>query len=195
MANDIKLAVFASGNGTNFAALLDAIAGQQLPCQIVYLVVDKQGIGAINIANAHHIPVLFVDYKQAETREAAEAPIIEQLQAAGVKGVLMAGFMRLITNHLLEAFPQKIINIHPALLPSFPGIHGIKDAFDYGVKITGVTVHYVDEEMDSGKIIDQATVRLEANETLASLEEKIHDVEHHLYPTVLAQLLKDEVFN
>ncbi|RRG18406.1 phosphoribosylglycinamide formyltransferase [Weissella viridescens] len=195
MANDVRLAVFASGHGTNFAAILDAIQAQGLSCQIVRLVVDKANAGALAIANAHHIPTLVVNYKAAGSRQAVEQQIIDQLTADGAQGILLAGYMRIITPTLLQAFPQKVINIHPALLPSFPGTHGIEDAFHYGVKITGVTVHFVDEGTDTGQIIDQQAVHIADDDTLESLEAKIHDVEHHLYPTVLAQLLKEEVFN
>lgn len=195
MANDVRLAVFASGHGTNFDAILDAIQTQSLSCQIVRLVVDKANAGALAIAEAHNIPTLVVNYKAAGSREVVEQEIITQLKDDGVQGILLAGYMRIITPKLLQAFPQKIVNIHPALLPSFPGTHGIEDAFNYGVKVTGVTVHFVDEGTDTGQIIDQQAVRVTNDDTLASLETKIHDVEHHLYPAVLAQLLKEEVFN
>ncbi|WP_275527742.1 formyltransferase family protein, partial [Oenococcus oeni] len=109
-------------------------------------------------------------------------------------GILLAGFMRVIGPDLLLAFPNRIINIHPALLPSFPGRHGIEDAFEYGVKVTGVTIHYVDNGVDSGEIIAQAPVRIKESDNLESLEKRIHRLEYRLYPQTLRQLIKKGVF-
>ncbi|MBM7617492.1 phosphoribosylglycinamide formyltransferase-1 [Weissella uvarum] len=195
MAITTKLAVFASGTGTNFKALLTQIQAQALPAQIVRLVVDHKHAGAIDIAKAANIPVTVVNYQKMGGREQVEIQLCEQLAKDGVQGILLAGYMRILSPIILEAYPQKIINLHPALLPSFPGAHAIEDAFAYGVKITGVTVHYVDEGTDTGKIIDQAAVPILVNDTLATLTKRIHETEHQLYPHVLAQLLKEEVFN
>ncbi len=190
-----RLAIFASGHGTNFEALQTAMMARKLDAEFVQLIVDHANIGAIALAEKFGIPYRVMSYKAFENRQAAEVSIVETLTAARVDGIILAGYMRLLTPTLLEAFPNKVINIHPALLPSFPGTHAIEDAFNYGVKITGVTVHYVDAGMDTGKIIAQAPVAVMVDDTLASLETKIHDVEHQLYPDTLEWLLKEGVFN
>lgn len=187
-----KLAIFASGTGTNFVALADAIADQQLPAQVVLLVVDHLDIAVIDRARERQIPVFYLDYKSYANKQAAELALVAELQATGVELILLAGYMRILTTTLLSAYPNRVINIHPAWLPNFPGRHGILDAFNAGVTETGVTVHYVDDGIDTGQIIKQVAVPIEPHEDLATLENRIHAVEHELYPTVLAQLITTE---
>ena len=117
--------------------------------------------------------------------KAADQMIVDTLKASGVEYVVMAGYMRMVTSVLLDAFPNRILNLHPALLPSFKGAHAIQDAFDAGVKVTGVTVHFANEEYDKGPIIAQRAVTVRETDTVESLEERIHDVEHEIYPQVL----------
>jgi phosphoribosylglycinamide formyltransferase-1 len=191
----VKIAVFVSGRGTNFSAIQQAIQTQQLPIQIVRLMTDQAQAGAIAIADEFGIPVSVFRYADYEDRTAVEAAMIQQLQADGVQGIVLAGYMRLLTPVLLNAYPRKIINIHPALLPSFPGVHGIEDAYNYGVKITGVTVHFVDAGMDTGQIIAQQAVLIDSTDSLATVEAKIHAAEHILYPKTLHDLVKQGVFN
>lgn len=187
-----KLAVFASGNGTNFVAIADAINDGKLAAEIKVIVVDKQRAPVIEHAKQRGIPVYYLDYKAFATKELAEMALIPVLQAAGVDLIVLAGFMRIITKQLLAAYPNKIINIHPSLLPAFPGRHGIDDAFNAGVSQTGVTIHYVDSGIDSGQIIQQVVVPILPNDTLASLETKIHTAEHQVYPQAINTLINTE---
>ncbi len=189
-----RLAVMASGNGTNFAALLAYIKQAKLPVEIVRLVVDHDDVKVIDLAKEAQVPVFTINYKDYPNRETAEKQILQQLADDEIDGILLAGYMRILTPQFVKAYPQKIINIHPALLPSFPGRHGIDDAYNYGVKVTGVTIHFVNDGVDSGKIIAQEPVRIEDDDSLDSLEAKIHTVEHKLYPKTLQKLIKEGVF-
>ncbi|MEN3240665.1 phosphoribosylglycinamide formyltransferase [Fructilactobacillus sanfranciscensis] len=189
-----RLAVMASGNGTNFAALLAYIKQAKLPVEIVRLVVDHDDVKVIDLAKEAQVPVFTINYKDYPNRETAEKQILQQLADDEIDGILLAGYMRILTPQFVKVYPQKIINIHPALLPSFPGRHGIDDAYNYGVKVTGVTIHFVNDGVDSGKIIAQEPVRIEDDDSLDSLEAKIHAVEHKLYPKTLQKLIKEGVF-
>lgn len=189
-----RLAVMASGNGTNFAALLAYIKQAKLPVEIVRLVVDHDDVKVIDLAKEAQVPVFTINYKDYPNRETAEKQILQQLADDEIDGILLAGYMRILTPQFVKVYPQKIINIHPALLPSFPGRHGIDDAYNYGVKVTGVTIHFVNDGVDSGKIIAQEPVRIEDDDSLDSLEAKIHTVEHKLYPKTLQKLIKEGVF-
>ncbi|SYW07157.1 phosphoribosylglycinamide formyltransferase [Oenococcus oeni] len=192
--NPIKLAVFASGNGTNFTALVNYVKKQLPNVEIVRLIVDHKNAFVIQRAKKFGIPSTYINYRKFIDKSDAETKIIGCLKEDQVSGILLAGFMRIIGPDLLLAFPNRIINIHPALLPSFPGRHGIEDAFEYGVKVTGVTIHYVDNGVDSGEIIAQAPVRIKESDNLKSLEKRIHRLEHRLYPQTLRQLIKKGVF-
>ena len=189
-----RLAVMASGNGTNFAALLAYIKQAKLPVEIVRLVVDHDDVKVIDLAKEAQVPVFTINYKDYPNRETAEKQILQQLADDEIDGILLAGYMRILTPQFVKVYPQKIINIPPALLPSFPGRHGIDDAYNYGVKVTGVTIHFVNDGVDSGKIIAQEPVRIEDDDSLDSLEAKIHAVEHKLYPKTLQKLIKEGVF-
>ncbi|MFD1421131.1 phosphoribosylglycinamide formyltransferase [Lactiplantibacillus songbeiensis] len=186
-----KLAVFASGNGTNFTALQQAIATRSLPAKIVLLVCDHEDAPVLKRAQAVNIPVLVVNFKHYANKAAAEAIILTALQAHQVEVVLLAGYMRIIGPTLLAAYPHHIINLHPALLPKFPGRHGIEDAFAAGVTETGVTIHYIDAGIDTGQIIAQRTVPVEAADTVETLATRIHQVEHQFYPDVLQSLINE----
>lgn len=189
-----RLAVFASGTGTNFSALQEAIVNQDLPAEIVLVVVDHQDAPVIQRAAKWAIPVFKVRYPSYENKAAAEQAIVAELQEHQVDGILLAGYMRILTETLLCAFPQKIVNLHPALLPKFPGRHSILDAYEAGVGETGVTVHFIDNGIDTGPAIAQQAVPRMPEDSLADLTERIHAVEHELYPAVLADLLEKGVF-
>lgn len=194
MVKKVRLAVFASGTGTNFQALHDAILQRQLNAEIVRLIVDKSTAGALNLAKLFGVPATVIKYSDYDTKSLAEQVILEQLIKDDVNGILLAGYMRILTPKLIDAYPGKIINLHPAMLPQFPGRHSILDAYEAGVGETGVTVHFVDSGVDTGTIIDQQSVPRLPEDTLLALETRIHNVEHVLYPNTLEQLLNKGVF-
>lgn len=180
----LKIGVLLSGGGTNLQAIIDA-AADGLPVEIVKVVSSRPDAYGIERAKAAGIPVTALNRGVYEDRAAADQLIVDELQAVGAEYVIMAGYMRMVTPVMLNAFPDRVVNLHPALLPSFKGAHAIDDAFNAGVKVTGVTVHFANEEYDKGPIIAQEPVRIEEDDTLESLEAKIHAVEHELYPRVL----------
>nr|WP_282571211.1 phosphoribosylglycinamide formyltransferase [Apilactobacillus kunkeei] len=185
----LPVAIFASGNGTNF----DAIAEAELPINIRLLVCDHHDAYVVQRAKRKGIDVLIEELHKGEKRSIREGRILEALKEQGVKVIILAGYMRIVGDTLLKAFPNKIINIHPALLPSFPGKQGILDAYNAGVNKTGVTIHFVDSGIDSGQIIAQEEVFRKEGDSLADLENRIHDVEHQLYPRTILQLIKKGV--
>ena len=187
-----KIAVFASGSGTNFQAILDAIQVGKLDAQIELLVCDKLGATCIERAEKANIPTFVFTAKNFDSKEAYEKEILQQLNKYNVEFIILAGYMRLFGHTLLSAFEGKVVNIHPSLLPAFPGKDAIGQALAAKVAKSGVTVHYVDEGMDTGPIIEQQEVVLDEQETLESLQEKIHAVEHILYPAVLQRLFQKE---
>jgi phosphoribosylglycinamide formyltransferase 1 len=191
-----KIAVFASGNGSNFQAIIDVVQTGELKADIALLVCDKPGAFAVERANAAHIPTFSFNPKDYSSKEAYEKVITEQLTSYGVEFIVLAGYMRLIGPTLLGEYSGRIVNIHPSLLPAFPGKDAIGQALDAKVKWTGVTIHYVDEGMDTGPIIVQERVGISDNETRESLEQKIQYIEHKLYPSILQMLLmRGEVTN
>ncbi len=191
-----KIAVFASGNGSNFQAIIDVVQTGELKAEIALLVCDKPGAFAVERANAAHIPTFSFNPKEYSSKEAYEKVITEQLTSSGVEFIVLAGYMRLIGPTLLGEYSGRIINIHPSLLPAFPGKDAIGQALDAKVKWTGVTIHYVDEGMDTGPIIVQERVGISDKETRESLQRKIQYIEHKLYPSILQMLLmRGEVTN
>lgn len=184
-----KIAVFASGSGTNFQAIIDATEAGELNAEIVLLICDKPDAFAIQRARQNNIEVFQFSAKNYINKQAFETEIKEKLNDLQVEWIVLAGYMRLIGEVLLTAFDGRIINIHPSLLPAFPGKDAILQAFQARVKITGVTVHYVDEGMDTGPIIDQAPVHIEESDTIETLRTKIQKVEHRLYTEVLKKLI------
>jgi phosphoribosylglycinamide formyltransferase-1 len=181
----MNIAVFASGRGTNFAAIIRAVKKGAIKANLALLVCDQPGAGAIARAKRAGVKVALVKREGFATKKDFEAKIIQHLEENKIDLIVLAGYMRIVGAELLAKYRGRILNIHPALLPSFKGTKGIKDAFDYGVKVTGVTVHFVDEEMDAGPIILQAAVKIEEDDTLASLEKKIHKIEHKIYPEAI----------
>jgi len=185
------IAIFASGNGSNFEAIVTAVKTGELNANIALLLCDKPGARVISRAEAHGIPVFAFSPKSYPSKEAYETEIRTLLQERNVDFIILAGYMRLIGHTLLDAYLNRIINIHPSLLPLFPGVNAIEQAYESGVCETGVTVHYVDEGMDTGPIIAQCTVAIEKADTLESLKQRIHQVEHMLYIQTLRDLFQD----
>ncbi len=178
----MRVAVFASGSGTNLQAIIDA---EIQTIQIVLVFTNNPDAYATQRARNHNISVEVIDHKNYQTREEYEKNIIKTLEPYNLDLIILAGFMRILSPVFVRAYKNKIVNIHPALLPSFPGIHSAKQALEYGVKYTGVTVHFVDEGVDTGPIIVQSLVEIEDRDTEESLLEKIHEVEHRIYPQAL----------
>ncbi len=180
-----NIAVFASGRGTNFAAIIRAVKRRVIKANLSLLVCDQPAALAIRRAKAAGIAVALVERKGFAGKQEFEAKIIERLRKDKIDLIVLAGFMRMLSPQFVRTFKGRIINIHPALLPSFKGTEGIKDAFAYGAKMTGVTVHFVDEQMDHGPIILQQALPIKENDTLVSLEKKIHVIEHIAYPRAI----------
>ena len=189
----LKVGVLLSGSGTNLQAIIDAVDGQGLLVEIVQVVSSRPDAYGIERARAVGIPTLVLNREAYADPEAADARIVETLREVGAEYVVMAGYMRKVTSVMLEAFPNRVLNLHPALLPSFKGAHAIKDAFEAGVKVTGVTVHFANEDYDKGPIVAQEPVRVLEGDTLESLEARIHEVEHELYPRVLGLIADGRV--
>ena len=176
----LKLAVLASGSGTNFQAMVDAVRRGALDADIRLVICNRPGAKVI-------------DHKLWPSREAYDLAVADAILKSGADTVALAGYMRMLTAGFLNAFPHRVVNVHPALLPSFPGIHGAADAQAWGVKITGCTVHLVDEIMDHGEVIIQAAVPAIAGEPLDDLQSRIHAQEHRIYPQALQWLAEDRI--
>ena len=189
-----KIAIFASGEGTNFTALCQAFDYEKMPVKVTLLVCDHQNVNVLQRAKQEQVPSLVVNFKDYADKAAAEAAIIKKLAAEQIDFILLAGYMRIVGPTLLAAYAGKIINIHPALLPHFPGRHGIEDAYQAGVSETGVTIHWVDEGIDSGQIIAQHKVPIYKTDKLADLEQRIHQTEHTFYPSIVKELLEKGEF-
>lgn len=180
-----KIAVFASGFGSNLQALIDFNEKSDLGGDISLTFSNNGDAFALKRSKKHNIKTVFIDPGEYPNREEFEKDILKVLDECKIDLIVLAGYMFLLTPLLINTYKDRILNIHPALLPSFKGTHGIKDAYDYGVKISGVTVHFVDEELDNGPIIMQAPVFIDKKDSLERFEEKIHKVEHKIYPQVV----------
>lgn len=189
----IKLGVLISGSGTNLQALIDAIAAGRLDASIGLVVSSRPSAYGLKRAEAAGIQTLTLSKEIYADPMVADEIIASELRRAGVDYVLMAGYMRMVHDPILAAFPNRVVNIHPALLPSFKGAHAIQDAFDYGVKVTGVTVHFANSDYDCGPIIAQRPVEIGEGWTVEQLEARIHEVEHELYPRVVQLLAEGRV--
>ena len=185
-----RLAVLVSGRGTNLQAILDAAARGSLQMEVVGVFSDQPEPYAFQRAKERGIPTVFVDPALYPDREEYDAALAREVGACRPDSVALAGFMRILTTAFLDAFPGKVVNIHPALLPAFPGLGGQCQAIDYGVRYSGCTVHFVDVEMDSGPIILQSVVPVYQNDTTETLTERILSKEHLTYPAAL-QLLAE----
>lgn len=184
----MNLAVFCSGNGSNFQALIGSVRSGRLRARIAVMVCDNPKAHAIRRAVQAGVPVCVLSPKLFATREAHERVIVGILKTQKVDWIALAGYMRILTPYFIRAYRGRIVNIHPSYLPDFKGAHAIRDAYEAGVKRTGVTVHWVTEKLDSGRPILRERVPVRPGDTLAQLEKRIHAVEHRLYPQALAFL-------
>jgi len=173
-----RLGVLVSGNGSNLQALIDATATGVIPGQIAVVISNVPGVRALQRAEAAGIAAIALSHKQYASRRQFDAAVVEELRRYDVEWVVFAGFMRLVTPVLIDAFENRIINIHPSLLPAFPGVDAGRQALEYGVKVTGCTVHLVTQDMDSGPIIAQTPVVVEDDDTVDSLMQRMHAAEH-----------------
>ncbi|KPK98280.1 MAG: phosphoribosylglycinamide formyltransferase [Omnitrophica WOR_2 bacterium SM23_72] len=186
----MNIAVFASGRGSNFSAIVRAVKKGKIKASLALLICDQPKAGVISRAKRAGVKVALVERRGFSSKEDFETRIIEILEENKIELVVLAGFMRILSAAFVARYKGRIINVHPALLPSFKGAHGIKEAFDFGVKVTGVTVHFVDEEMDHGPIILQKAVSIEEDDTLETLEKKIHKIEHVIYPEAIKLIVE-----
>ena len=181
-----RLGILASGSGTNMAAIATAIAAGHLHGEIAVVIYNNPDAGVVAKAAAHGIPTVLHNHRHYPSREALDAALVATLRHYGVEWVVMAGWMRRVTAVLIDAFPQRMVNIHPSLLPSFPGVRAVEQALQAGVAIAGCTVHFVELAVDSGPIILQAAVPVLPGDTAASLQARIQQQEHIIYPAAIA---------
>jgi phosphoribosylglycinamide formyltransferase-1 len=186
----LRLGVLGSGRGSNMQAIQDAIEAGRLPARIVCVISDVADAFILERARRAHIPAFFINPAPFRTKLDGEAEqrVLTCLYEHGVEAVLLAGFMRMVKSGLLRAYPHRVLNIHPALLPAFPGLEAWRQALDYGVKVTGCTVHFVDEGMDTGPIIAQRAVPVLDHDTPETLHARIQEAEHELYPEAVRWL-------
>jgi phosphoribosylglycinamide formyltransferase 1 len=190
-----RIGVLGSGKGSNFVAIADACRAGRIPAEVSIVLSDVAEAGILDRANEREVPARFVPPGQFRTKldEEAERSSIKALRDASVDLVVLAGFMRVLKGEFLRAFEGQIVNIHPSLLPSFPGLEAWKQALDYGVKVTGCTVHFVDAGVDSGPVIGQQTVPVFDADTAQSLHQRIHAAEHELYPKCVAAIARGDI--
>ena len=189
----IKLGVLLSGSGTNLQAIIDRIAEGTLDATIELVISSRASAYGLKRAEAAGIQTMTLSKELYADPMAADEVIATMLRRAGVDYVIMAGYMRMVHEPILAAFPNRVVNLHPALLPSFKGAHAIQDAYDYGVKVTGVTVHFADDKYDCGPIIAQQALAVEEGWTVDELEAHIHEIEHVLYPDTIQLLAEGRV--
>jgi len=190
-----RIGVLGSGQGSNFVALAGAVAAGKIPAEIAIVLSDVESAGILAHARARKISAQFIPPGKFRTKldEDAERAFVAALQAAPVDLVVLAGFMRVLKGEFLRAFEGRIVNIHPSLLPCFPGLQSWRQALDHGVKVAGCTVHFVDAGVDAGPIIGQSAVPVMDDDTPESLHQRIHAAEHELYPKCVAALARREI--
>ena len=195
MNTPFRIGVLGSGKGSNFVAIADAVAAGKIPAEIAVVLSDVESAGILAYAREREIPAQFIPPGQFRTKldEDAERAFVAALQNARVDLIVLAGFMRVLKGDFLRAFAGRIVNIHPSLLPCFPGLQSWKQALDHGVKVAGCTVHFVDAGVDCGPIIGQTAVPVMDDDTAESLHRRIHAAEHELYPRCVAALAKKEI--
>jgi len=189
----IKLGVLISGSGSNLQAIIDRIEAGRLSAEIVVVVSNEPDAYGLTRARQHGLPNMVIDHRQHPDRESFERQILEVLRAHQVELVALAGFMRMITSTLIDAFPHRIMNIHPAILPAFPGTHVWQQQLDYGIKFAGCTVHFVDRGMDTGPIIIQAVVPVLDEDTADTLAARILKQEHRIYSAAIQLFAEDRL--
>jgi len=189
----MRFGVLISGSGTNLQAVIDASESGALDADVAVVISNHDSARGLVRAKEHGIPAVYVDRGAYASPREYNARIRDILRDHVCDYVVMAGYMRLLGREVLDFFPNRVVNLHPALLPSFPGANGIRDAFDYGVKVTGITVHFANEEFDKGPIIAQQAVEVAADDTIESLEAKIHAAEHELLPRALQLIAQNRI--
>ena len=189
----LKISVFVSGSGSNLQALIDAVEAGTLSAEIVSVVSSNSKAFGIKRAEKAGIKTIVFEPADYENPEEVDRKIVEELQADSVEYVIMAGYMRKVTPVLLDAFPNRVVNLHPALLPKYPGAHGIQEAYESGDEVTGITFHFANEEYDQGPIIFQHEVPIIKGEPIDDLETRIHAAEHEYYPQVVQWLADGRV--
>ncbi len=190
------IVILGSGKGSNAATLLKAEQAKLLGlAKITAIISDQEDAGILSLGQKYSVPAIYIDpgRKGARISDEAEQAFIERIQSFSPKLIVLAGFMRIIRRPFLEAFDGNVINLHPSLLPSFPGVDGIKQAYEHGVKITGCTVHWVTSALDAGPIIDQKAVHVDTKDNFEILTKKIHTAEHCLLPDVVSRISKGEI--
>jgi phosphoribosylglycinamide formyltransferase-1 len=193
MADPLALGVLLSGSGTNLQALIDAIAADRLHARIAVVISNVPDALGLQRARAHDLTSVVLEHREAPSREAYDARLVEVLRSHGVALVVLAGFMRLVTPVLLNAYPTGVVNVHPALLPAFPGLHAERQALTHGARLTGVTVHFVDEDTAHGPILAQAAIPILADDSEATLHARIQNQEHRLYPFAIQLIAEGRV--
>jgi len=189
----MKIAVFASGRGSNLQALIDASASGFIPAEIKLVISDNKNAVALKRAETARIENIFIDPNKFNTKREYEKDLIELLKGYKIDLIVLAGFMRILTPTLINQYKNKIINIHPSLLPAFKGLNAQKQAIDYGVKYSGCTVHFVDAGVDTGPIIEQAVVKVDENDSAEDLSKKILKEEHRIYPEVIRDIVNNKI--
>lgn len=189
----MRIAVLASGQGSNLEAILDAEKRGRIAGQVVLVISDCKTAPALERARQREIRALFIDPEEFRTRVDYDRAVIAELKKDKISLVVLAGFMRLLTSEFIDAYPMKIMNIHPSILPAFPGLDGVEQALNYGVKVSGCTVHFVDYGLDSGPIILQETVPVIEQDTIETLHQRIHAVEHRIYSTAVDLFCRDKL--
>jgi phosphoribosylglycinamide formyltransferase-1 len=184
-----KIAVMASGRGTDFQAIVDAVEAGRVSFRVSLLICNVADAFVIERAKKHSIPYVIISHKDKE-REDFDMEMDRTLKTSGIDLVVLAGFMRILSDKFVRLWRDKIVNIHPALLPAFPGSHAHRDALDYGVKLTGLTIHFVDETMDGGPVIFQQAVPVMDDDTVQSLSNRVLEKEHEFYPLVIDDVVK-----
>ncbi|MEA2058907.1 MAG: phosphoribosylglycinamide formyltransferase [Actinomycetota bacterium] len=182
------VAVLVSGGGTNLQAILDAEAEPGFSAEVVVVISDRPSVKALDRARSAGIAAIVVDWTDYPDRTTFSAAICDEAARHGARALILAGFMRILAPEAMRRFPDRIINVHPALLPAFPGAHAVPQAIEHGVKVTGVTVHFVDEQVDHGPIIAQEAVAVLPDDDEATLHARLQDVEHRLFPQVVDAL-------
>ncbi|UCG35341.1 MAG: phosphoribosylglycinamide formyltransferase [Candidatus Omnitrophota bacterium] len=192
-AKQLNMAIFASGNGSNFEAIVKAVKRGYVKANLKILIVDKEKAYARKRAERLKVPHVFVDPKKYKSRASFDKAIINILNKEKIDIIALAGYMRILSNFFVRKYKNRMLNVHPAILPALRGVDAIKRAFNYGCQVTGVTVHFVDEKVDHGPVILQETVKISPQMTLASLEKKIHALEHKLYPLAIKLLTEKKL--
>ena len=193
MSGKPVIAVLVSGSGSNLQAIIDASEAGGIPGKVGVVVSNKTDAYGLVRARNHGIPAEALDHRSFDSREAFDARLVEVIRSYGAELVCLAGFMRVVTPVFLRAFPGRVMNIHPALLPSFPGTHGPRDALQYGVRFSGCTVHFLDEGVDTGPIIAQAVVPVYEDDTEETLAARILSEEHRIYPIAIRLFLEGKL--